>query len=108
MKNAVAKSIVCDICGKSMRPYNYKNHMKTHANAANKQTKCMYCNKEFKAFQNMASHRKVAHAEEYKRDRNVLMEKEGSQYLTKDHPSSKKYSAKRKEKKLLAGKVAVC
>ena len=101
VKNAKAKSIVCDVCGLAMRPHNYKKHMKTHANAANKPTKCMYCDKEFRAFQNMTSHRKFAHAEEYKRDRNVLMEKEGSQYLTKEHPSSKKYAAMMKEKKLL-------
>ena len=104
-KNVKTK-IICDICGKATSRVNHKNHMKSHANAANKPTKCMYCDKEFAKFSNMTGHRKFAHPEEYKRDRVALMEKEGSQYLNKEHPSSKIYAKKMREKKKLSmGKV---
>ena len=70
------KNSVCDICGKNgMTRMGLKYHMKTHA--ANRPKKCTYCDKEFETYSNMTRHRKIAHAEQWKVDKDKLHYEEG-------------------------------
>ena len=70
------KSRVCDICGKDgMTSVGLKYHMRTHD--ANRPKKCTYCDKEFESYSNMTRHRKIAHAEQWKIDKEKLFDEEG-------------------------------
>ena len=73
------KNCVCDICGKNgMTRMALKIHMRTHA--ANRPKKCTYCDKEFDAYANMTRHRKISHAEQWKMDKEKLLDREGKRY----------------------------
>ena len=61
------KSAMCDICGKAFTPGNLKKHMRMHGD--NRPKKCTYCDREFPTYKAMTGHRKFAHAEQYKTDR---------------------------------------
>ena len=61
------KSAMCDICGKAFTPGNLKKHMRMHGD--NRHKKCTYCDREFPTYKAMTGHRKFAHAEQYKADR---------------------------------------
>ena len=61
------KSAMCDICGKAYTPGNLKKHMRMHGD--NRPKKCTYCDREFPTYKAMTGHRKFAHAEQYKTDR---------------------------------------
>ena len=69
---------VCDICGKNgMTSIRLRIHMKTHD--ANRPKKCTYCDKEFDSYANMTRHRKIAHAERWKLDKENLFAQEVGQ-----------------------------
>ena len=89
--NSCKQKTICDICGSSLWPGNYKKHMAAHKSDDNKPKNCTYCEKEFPHYVNMIRHRKLAHAEQYKVDRDKLMREEGSAYVGKVHPSKKYY-----------------
>ena len=93
------KSAICEVCGKSCKPALLWHHMKTHA--ANRPKKCTYCEKEFPSYVNMIRHRKLAHAEQYKVDRDKLMVEEGSPNALKVNPAYKKWYQKQKMKKMM-------
>ena len=93
------KTAICDVCGKSCKPCLLWHHMKTHA--ANRPKKCTYCDKEFPTYVNMIRHRKLAHAEQYKIDRDKLMVEEGSPNALKVNPAYKKWYQRQKMKKMM-------
>ena len=77
------KTCVCEVCGKNgMTQAALKLHMKTHS--ANRPKICTYCDKEFAAYVNMTKHRKIAHAEQWKMDKERLMAEEGSIHSSSD------------------------
>ena len=61
------KTASCDICRKVFTPGNLKKHMRVHGK--NRPRKCTYCDREFPTYKAMTGHRKLAHTEEYQRDR---------------------------------------
>ena len=65
----------------------------------NRPKKCTYCDKEFLSYKNMTGHRKFAHAEQYKIDRDKLMVQEGSTYALNENPYYKKWYALKKLKR---------
>ena len=91
------KCAVCEICGKAEYASNMKNHMKTHDTTLNRSTKCTYCDKEFSSYVNMTRHRN--HHPEWKVDRDAIMQREGSMYAGKEHPSKSTQAKKRRAMK---------
>ena len=78
---------MCDICGKIQ--HNMRLHMRLHDKNFSRPTNCTYCGKEFPLYENMTRHRRVAHREQWNRDKDELMAKEGSKYAGKEHPWTK-------------------
>ena len=58
--------------------------MRAHDESFSRPTSCTYCKKEFPNFVNMTRHRKIAHRELYKIDREKLMREEGSTCIGQD------------------------
>ena len=78
---------MCDICGKIQ--HNMRLHMRLHDKKFSRPTSCTYCGKEFALYENMTRHRRVAHREQWNRDKDKLMAEEGSKYAGKEHPWTK-------------------
>ena len=98
------KTAICDVCGKACKPALLWHHMRTHG--ANRPRRCTYCDKEFPTYVNMIRHRKLAHAEQYQRDRDRLMVEEGSPNALKVNPHYKRWYQRQKTKKMMMKKVA--
>jgi len=95
---------ICQMCGKSVQ--NLNSHMKTHDESV-KPKECTYCGKQFSAFKFMACHRRVAHRDQWNRDKESLMVKEGSECLPGSYKEAykKKWAVKQKEKERAMKKI---
>ena len=75
------RNAVCDLCGYVGTKGNLTVHIKrVHSGLP---TTCTYCGKEFPKHDTMTKHRKMAHPEEWKIDRERLMTEEGKAGLGK-------------------------
>ena len=81
------KDSVCEHCGYRSTSSQVKLHKRIHASNVIRPKSCTYCQKEFPSFKNMTHHRRLAHREQWKADRERLMAQEGS--LLSTHPHRK-------------------
>ena len=70
---------ICQICGKAVLKMEY--HMRIHDETANRPKECTYCGKQFQTYSSMTCHRRVAHHDQWKVDKDRLLVEEGSNYL---------------------------
>ena len=84
------KSAVCQHCGVKGTGAYIRYHMKKiHSRPIVRPKSCTYCQKEFPNYHNMTKHRRIAHAEQWKVDKERLMDEEGSIRRKQDYPSQR-------------------
>ena len=77
-QNYYRQKEVCPQCGYVGGPGNMKHHMRRmHEKASIRPTACTYCNKEFSKYASMVKHRKIAHREQWNKDKERIMVEEG-------------------------------
>ena len=98
-------SSICQLCGKSVQ--NLNSHVKTH-DESTRPKECTYCGKRFSSFKFMTCHRRVAHRDQWNKDKETLLVKEGSECLpgSRAEAYKKKWRMKQKEKERAMKKSA--
>ena len=72
------KNVMCQHCGLVNTKDYIKRHMPIHSESIVRPKSCTYCQKVFPNYHNMTKHRRIAHTEQWKIDRQRLMVQEGS------------------------------
>ena len=88
---------ICQLCGK--RVLNMKKHMETH-DESTRPKDCTYCGKQFPKYHLMTCHRRIAHRDQWNKDKETIMVKEGSVCLpgSRADKMKKKWCLMQKEK----------